>query len=157
MQEQIFEPFVTTARPGGHQGAGLGLSIARRLVMLHQGSMRLDSLPGRGSTFHLYVPLPGVAEPGSRIPDDQSLLLVSARPELGREAAELAQRRGLTIRRVWAAADLEELLAETRPAALAWDLEGAGPEDWALVRSLRAVPPIARLPLFLFRGAPPPS
>ena len=38
-------------------GAGLGLSIARRLVQLHGGNMHVSSLPGQGSTFGFTLPL----------------------------------------------------------------------------------------------------
>jgi signal transduction histidine kinase len=60
-QERIFEPFVTmedNRRIAG--GIGLGLSITRHLVALHNGTMRLDSQPGVGSTFHIYLPLPAL-------------------------------------------------------------------------------------------------
>ncbi|HRC76665.1 MAG TPA: ATP-binding protein, partial [Kouleothrix sp.] len=62
LQERIFEPFVTSEQSKRRQeGVGLGLSITRRLVALHGGSMSLESQPGRGSTFHVYLPLPSIA------------------------------------------------------------------------------------------------
>jgi heavy metal sensor kinase len=40
-------------------GAGLGLSIAQRIVEAHRGSIAVESLPGHGSSFHLRLPLAG--------------------------------------------------------------------------------------------------
>jgi signal transduction histidine kinase len=60
-QERIFKPFVTleeNCRLSG--GIGLGLSITRHLVALHGGTMKLDSQPNQGSTFHIYLPLPSL-------------------------------------------------------------------------------------------------
>lgn len=54
----IFEPFVvgSDARSGG--GSGLGLSITRRLVELHGGTITLDNHPGEGAAFLIRLPLP---------------------------------------------------------------------------------------------------
>ena len=54
----IFDPFVvgSDARSGG--GSGLGLSITRRLVELHGGTITLDNHPGQGAAFLLRLPLP---------------------------------------------------------------------------------------------------
>ena len=61
LQERIFEPFVKADPPGQRRsGIGLGLSITRRLVALHGGEITLESTPGHGSTFHVYLPLPGL-------------------------------------------------------------------------------------------------
>ncbi len=59
LQQRIFEPFVSGDRAGRRRsGIGLGLSITRRLVGLHAGTLLLESEPGRGSTFHVRLPLP---------------------------------------------------------------------------------------------------
>lgn len=51
----IFEPFFTTKREG--EGTGLGLSICRQIVEEHGGRLELDSIPGRGSTFTVILPI----------------------------------------------------------------------------------------------------
>jgi len=49
----IFEPFYTTKK----KGTGLGLMIVQRIVRAHGGRIDLESDPGRGTTFRLWLPL----------------------------------------------------------------------------------------------------
>lgn len=56
----LFEPFFTT-RPGG-EGTGLGLPIVVGILEDHGGFLEVDSTPGQGSTFHVWLPTTPAAE-----------------------------------------------------------------------------------------------
>jgi len=55
IQGRIFEPYFTTRE--GAKGTGLGLTIASQIVKKHNGFIRLESEPGHGSAFRVYLPL----------------------------------------------------------------------------------------------------
>ena len=57
VRARIFQPFFTTK--GAGRGSGLGLSISRRIVTEHGGSLELSSEPGQGTTFTVTLPLQG--------------------------------------------------------------------------------------------------
>ena len=54
VQRRVFDPFFTT-KPVG-KGTGLGMSLAYGIVQKHNGRIELDSAPGEGSVFRLWLP-----------------------------------------------------------------------------------------------------
>jgi signal transduction histidine kinase len=57
IRDRIFEPFFTTKPVGA--GTGLGLDIVRRLIQRHNGTIDLDSRPGR-TEFRIRLPIAGI-------------------------------------------------------------------------------------------------
>ncbi len=55
--ERLFEPFFTTKETG----TGLGLLSCKRIISTHGGVMRVNSTPGKGTRFDLYIPLEELA------------------------------------------------------------------------------------------------
>lgn len=68
-QERIFERFyrVDKARSRDMGGTGLGLSIVNHIIQLHGGSISLESVPGKGSTFTLKIPKTRNRESGAAV------------------------------------------------------------------------------------------
>lgn len=70
-QERIFKEFTRLSSAQGQEGFGLGLSITRKLVELLLGRIDIESVPGKGSTFKVSMPLPSISPkpaPGSKEP-----------------------------------------------------------------------------------------
>lgn len=68
LQKRIFTPFFTTKEGAGR---GLGLSIAYRIVHAHGGNLEVESLPGQGTCFRIFLPLQ--AETSSTLREDEDV------------------------------------------------------------------------------------
>ena len=153
-QELIFQPFVSIERAKQRpQGVGLGLAITRRLVALHGGMMTLESRPEQGSCFHVYLPLPSLSgrmaehrQLGAR----PALLLVAGSLPPAPEITRVSQRCHAPIRRLTPDDDLDRLLEEVRPVAIAWDVSGASDSEWTLIQRLRMHPLLCQAPFLLY-------
>lgn len=66
---RLFEPFFTTKA----RGVGLGLAVSKRIVEAHRGTIDVESVPGRGTTFTIGIPpvtVPVIATPRTADPSE---------------------------------------------------------------------------------------
>jgi CheY-like chemotaxis protein len=100
---RVFEPFFTT-KPAG-QGTGLGLATVYGIVKQSGGSIWVDSAPGRGTTFRIYLPrweeAPGAAgtatRPASSPGGSEAVLLVEDDAAVRGIAREILERAGYRV------------------------------------------------------------
>lgn len=71
---QLAEPFFRASTTERIPGTGLGLPIAKQMIELHGGRLAVESEPGSGSTFTVYLPLRS-AEPGEKVAQEQEVAL----------------------------------------------------------------------------------
>lgn len=96
---RVFDPFFTTKEPG--EGTGLGLAICHSIVKTLGGSIEAESVPGRGSTFRVKLPLDDEAQRPAAPPPPQppsavttpalKILVVDDEPTVGRLVCRIFQ------------------------------------------------------------------
>ncbi len=66
---RLFDRFhrIENTRSRTHEGSGIGLALVQELVKLHGGSVRVESVLGKGSTFIVSLPLGSAHLPADRI------------------------------------------------------------------------------------------
>jgi PAS domain S-box-containing protein len=70
---------IPNARSRTHEGSGIGLSLVHELIKLHRGSVRVESVVGRGSTFIVAIPLGHGHSAGSQPAGSRPLSLTTTR------------------------------------------------------------------------------
>lgn len=146
VRERIYEPFFTTKTVG--QGTGLGLATVWHLVQVNGGHIEMDSLPGQGTAFHVFLPvLPvpaPIPRPAGAAPDHpvgQARVLVAEDDDsVAQTVAILLKRAGHAVHREPDGTAAWRTL-ETRPEAfdlLVLDVNMPGLSGLDVVRQVRA-------------------
>jgi PAS domain S-box-containing protein len=101
-RSHIFEPFFTTKQLG--KGTGLGLSAVHGIVMQSGGHIDVESTPGQGTDFHIYLPLvksPATAgtEPHELrcAKEGETILLVEDQTDVRRSTAAILRLAGFRV------------------------------------------------------------
>lgn len=160
VQERMFEPFFTTKPPG--RGTGLGLAVVHSIVHAHGGKIDVHSVPNRGTTVKVFLPVGNLkeshsltgppAKPPPLPPRGETVLFVDDEEALRNIGKAFLQRLGFTP---LVAADVDEAqrlaLAQPGPlAAVVTDQLLARSSGIELIDKLRATH--SHLPAVLLTG-----
>ncbi|MBN1936902.1 MAG: PAS domain-containing protein [Anaerolineae bacterium] len=149
----IFEPFFTT-KPSG-KGTGLGLSTVHGIVTQSEGHVDVESMPGQGSTFRVYLPLvpdgtqveESPTAPGMSTAGTETILLVEDEVVVRELARRVLDRRGYTVLVAHTPGEAIQLMQEYHGpiALLLTDVVMPEMDGGELARRLRANRPEMRV------------
>ncbi|MGV3756082.1 MAG: PAS domain S-box protein [Verrucomicrobiota bacterium] len=149
LHERIFEPFFTTKELG--KGTGLGLSTVMGIVKSHHGYLRINSEPGKGAEFLVYLPAVKDVLPAAEAMEKAALpqgegelvMVVDDEPAITEVAKDILIRNGY---RVLTASDGTEAMAlvaqnQSKVHLVVTDIMMPFMDGVALVRGLRKLAP----------------
>ncbi len=101
--KRIFEPYFTTKKTG--EGTGMGLAVIHGIVKSCEGDISVHSQPGKGTTFHVFLPcLKEKEKPGKKVrlsedipPGTERILLVDDEIALADVGARILEKLGYDV------------------------------------------------------------
>ncbi len=99
--DRIFDPFFTTKKQG--VGTGLGLSVVHGIVKSHGGAIEVESVPGQGTSFHVFFPAmeaaveKPVVQAGALPGGSERILVVDDEPGLAKTTMQMLERLGYLV------------------------------------------------------------
>ncbi len=152
--ERLFEPFtqVDSSLARRNTGAGLGLAMVRRLTEKHEGRLMVESAPGRGSRFVVWLPWrTGIAE-RQAVPSHSNglcVMLVDAEGEQRQALREQLAREGYEVLEAADAAQADELSRQAPPDAIVVPVSAPGFGGWGLLTDLKQRPGLIGTPVVI--------
>lgn len=150
IRDKIFDPFFTTKRSNKRRGSGLGLSIVHGIIRDHHGYVDLDSTPGQGSRFYLYIPVSRqafVQDVALNLPGGtESLLVVDDDPAQVQMLLGLLGGLGYTVKGAASGREALEILRNQRFDLILLDMVmAAGSDSSALLAAVNKSNPGQRV------------
>ena len=156
--KDLFDPYYSNKFPG----RGMGLALVLGIVRVHEGAIAVESKPGRGTTFRVYLPL--AAEAGAQPPGKGKGAAVSGRGKVllaeddegvRMMTAKLLARMGFEVIQAVDGAEAVELFAK-RKDEIQWvlsDVRMPRMDGWEVLAAVRKLCP--GIPVVLASGYDP--
>jgi len=164
--DAIFEEFRQVDDSSGrrYQGTGLGLTLVRKLLAMHGGRVEVESEPGRGSTFTVYLPVvlrgsgvpalveaePGAFPTGGPGPGrGRSILVVEDEPHSFHSLAAALESEGYRVLGARTGEQALQLIEEERPVLVSLDIVLPGLAGWDVLKELKSRPATRHIPVVI--------
>ena len=152
VQQRLFEPFFTTK---GERGTGMGLAITYRIIKNHGGEILVESVPGEGSTFKIFLPLgapsavdsatmPAISADALPL-EGRHLLIVDDEVAIRKPVADMLSTRGYTVDMAADGMEALEKCRKTNFDAIILDLTMPQMDGYTFMERLLAFRPDARV------------
>jgi PAS domain S-box-containing protein len=165
-QQELFEPFTQADNSSTreHGGTGLGLTICKRFTEMMGGHVRLDSEPGEGSTFSVFLPFRrSESEPGEterplglagtqeRVIDaaGQRVLVIDDDQNVHELMRRFLQPRGFQVISALDGESGIDLAREALPDVITLDVMMPGRDGWSVLSELKSDPDLASIPVVM--------
>jgi CheY-like chemotaxis protein len=165
MLESVFDLFtqVGGALERSQGGLGIGLSLARRLVELHGGSIRAQSAgANQGSTFVVELPVleapgpqsraAGEAPRSSRLPGSRSILVVDDNQDAAESLGMLLELEGHQVRLAHTGQQALAIARLERPQVIFLDIGLPDIDGYQVAAAIRGIPALAGVLLVALTG-----
>jgi CheY-like chemotaxis protein len=149
--DRIFDRFYRATEDRTNPGSGLGLSIVKSLVELHDGRIEVTSKPGGGTTFAIMIP--AVKQQTGPVIDSfealrgRDVLVVDDEREIAQLIADQLAPFGVRATIAAGGAEALELLSRERFDAVTLDVKMPELDGVAVLRQIRAIPGLAQIPV----------
>jgi signal transduction histidine kinase/CheY-like chemotaxis protein len=160
VRSRIFDPFFTTK---GKTGMGLGLAVSYGIIRRHEGTVEVESEPGRGTSFRIALPSAknavkpqtntGQLSPQTTLAGESfrtKFLVVDDEESVRELLRDILEREGHEVTIAANGREALALFAETHYAAVLMDVGLPGMSGWELARSIRERD--ERIPLAIITG-----